>query len=108
MDVDPLFLEILAGFVPEAEELYNEIARDILQLERSADNPRAVADTYQSLARGLHTLKGTSATLGLDDLSAIAQGMEDVVSPLHKRLAPLPHQVADALLKILDQFLARL
>ena len=108
MEVDPFVLEIIAGFVPEAAEICEKIGREILELETKSEPAAPAPATYKHLARGLHTLKGTAATLGLDDLSALAHAMEDVVSPLQKRLAPIPSVLADALLRTLDVFGSRL
>jgi two-component system chemotaxis sensor kinase CheA len=108
MDVDPLVLEIVAGFVPEAAEICEKIAREILELEAKTEGAAPAPATYKHLARGLHTLKGTAATLGLEDLSALAHAMEDVVSPLQKCLTPIPIALADALLRTLDVFGSRL
>jgi chemotaxis protein histidine kinase CheA/CheY-like chemotaxis protein len=108
MPLDPALLEIIEGFVPEATELCEKVARDLMQLEEKPGAAPPAADVYKSLARGLHTLKGTSATLGLDDLSSIGHAMEDVVAPLHKAMQPIPSGVADMLLKTLDTFQSRL
>jgi chemotaxis protein histidine kinase CheA len=108
MAIDQVMLEIIGGFVPEAKEICDKIAGEILRIEQKPGVPAPTADTYKSLARGLHTLKGTSATLGLDDLSAVGHGMEDVVAPFHQTLAPLPSAVADELLRVLDTFMLRL
>jgi two-component system chemotaxis sensor kinase CheA len=108
VDVDPALLEIIVGFLPEATELCGKISRDLLSLEEKPGAAPPAPDVYKSLARGLHTLKGTSATLGLDDLSSIGHAMEDVVVPLHKALKPIPSRIADELLRTLDTFQARL
>jgi two-component system chemotaxis sensor kinase CheA len=108
METDSALLEIVAGFVPEAAELCAKISRDLLSLEEKPGAPAPAPDVYKSLARGLHTLKGTSATLGLDDLTSVGHAMEDVVAPLHKLLKPIPSNVADGLLRTLDTFQARL
>jgi chemotaxis protein histidine kinase CheA len=108
MPLDPALLEIIEGFVPEATELCEKVVRDLMLLEEKPGAAPPAADVYKSLARGLHTLKGTSATLGLDDLSSIGHAMEDVVAPLHKAMRPIPSGVADILLKTLDTFQSRL
>jgi two-component system, chemotaxis family, sensor kinase CheA len=108
MATDPVLLEIVAGFVPEAIELCEKISSDLMQLEEKPGAPAPRPEVYKSLARGLHTLKGTSATLGLDDLSSLGHAMEDVVGPLHKQLRPIPSVITDELLKTLDAFQIRL
>jgi two-component system chemotaxis sensor kinase CheA len=63
---------------------------------------------FDDLARGLHTLKGSSATLGLEELSDLAHKMEDVVLPLRGKEIALPGAVTDAVLATLDVWLANL
>jgi chemotaxis protein histidine kinase CheA len=108
VDVDDGLLEIIRGFLPEATELCSKVSRDLLSLEEKQGGAAPLPDVYKNLARGLHTLKGTSATLGLDDLSGIGHAMEDVVAPLHKGLKPIPSHIADELLRTLDTFQSRL
>src|SRR5256885_12108680 len=47
---------------------------------KARDEPR-----FDDLARGLHTLKGSAATLGLSELSELAHRMEDAVLPLRNK-----------------------
>src|SRR5262249_36622511 len=108
MALDATLLEIVVGFVPEATELCDKVSRDLLSLEDKPGRGEPAPDVYKSRARGVHTLKGPSATLGLDDLSEIAHAMEDVVAPLHKADKPIPAAVADELLRTLDTFQKRL
>src|SRR6185312_5170529 len=63
---------------------------------------------FDDLARGLHTLKGSAATLGLEELADFAHRMEDAVLPLRGSADPLPAPLADAVLKALDVWMARL
>jgi chemotaxis protein histidine kinase CheA len=108
MSANAELLEIMAGFLPEAADLCQKVSRALLSLEERAGAPTPTPDVYKDLARGLHTLKGTSSTLGLDDLSAIAHAMEDVVAPLHKLMRTIPAAIADELLQTLDAFQMRL
>src|SRR5262249_49983766 len=102
--MDPLLEQLLAGFVDESQEIYERVARSLMELEK---NP-AQGASFDELARGLHALKGSAATLGLDELSDFAHRMEDVVLPLRGSSKPLPGPIADALLKSLDVWMARL
>ena len=99
--MDPLLAPLLPGFVEEAEGLAAKVTLHLLDLERSGGG-RA----FDDLARGLHTLKGSAATIGLDDLADLAHRMEDAVLPLRGQGGVLPPALADALLRSLDAFLA--
>jgi two-component system, chemotaxis family, sensor kinase CheA len=102
--MDPLLEQLLAGFVDEAQEIYDRVTRSLMELEKSP----AQGPSFDDLARGLHTLKGSSATLGLEELADFAHRMEDVVLPLRGSAQPLPGPLADAILKSLDCWMARL
>ena len=102
--MDPLLEQLLAGFVDEAQEIYDRVTRSLMELEKSP----AQGPSFDELARGLHTLKGSSATLGLEELADFAHRMEDVVLPLRGSAQPLPGPLADAILKSLDCWMARL
>ena len=102
--MDPLLEQLLAGFVDESQEIYERVVRSLMELEK---NP-AQGTSFDELARGLHTLKGSAATLGLEELADFAHKMEDVVLPLRGSSKPLPAPLADAVLKSLDVWIARL
>jgi chemotaxis protein histidine kinase CheA len=104
---DPLLSGLLHGFVREAEELSERVAREILELERNLGDVPHPEERYDVLARGLHTLKGSAGSLGLKDLSQLAHRMEDIVAPLRAARARVPEEVADALLRGLDLFMVR-
>ncbi len=103
--LDPLMEQLLAGFVDEAQEIAGRLTDQLIELEKGSDRR---AQVFDGLARGLHTLKGSAATLGLDALADFAHRMEDVALPLRDSQAPLPPQVADALLRTLDVWMAHL
>ena len=105
MAVDPLLEQLLRGFVDEAQEICERITRALLDLERGVSGKPGTA--FADLARGLHTLKGSAATLGLDELAEVAHRMEDVIAPLRPE-ARLPAPVADALLRSLDAWMSHL
>src|SRR5690348_14849903 len=94
---EKVLAQLVALFATEAREWSQAITRQVLVAEREAD-PAALAATYESLARLLHNLKGTSATIGLDELSEIAHAMEDVLLAHSKTQRCLPNPVVDALL----------
>jgi two-component system chemotaxis sensor kinase CheA len=102
--MDPLLEQLLAGFVEEAQEIYERVTRSLMELEKSP----AQGPGFDELARGLHTLKGSAATLGLEELADFAHRMEDVILPLRGSAKPLPTAIADAVLKSLDVWMARL
>ena len=101
--LDPMIEALLPGFVDESQEIYDRATRSLLELEKAHEKSR-----FDDLARALHTLKGSAATLGLEELSDFAHKMEDVILPLRGNDAPIPPTIADAVLKALDVWMARL
>ena len=107
MGVDPLLQRLVVGFAKESKEICQRITRDLLALERLSEDKDAAKQSYASLCRQLHTLKGSAATLGLDDVSELAHQMENVVIPLQRAMVAIPGNLADAILKGLDTLLTR-
>src|SRR5712692_1135820 len=101
--LDPMMEQLLPGFVDECKEIAERVTEHLIELEKAHEQSR-----FDDLARGLHTLKGSAATLGLSELSELAHRMEDAVLPLRGRSAALPGAVTDALLKTLDTWMAHL
>jgi two-component system, chemotaxis family, sensor kinase CheA len=101
--IDPLLEQLLPGFVDESQEIAERLTQNLIALEKAHEAKR-----FDDLARGLHTLKGSSATLGLGELSELAHKMEDVVLPFRGKGEPLPGALADALLRTLDAWMANL
>jgi len=97
--------QLLAGFVDEAAEIRERVTRSVLELEKAE---ALAGKSFEELSRGLHTLKGSAATLGLAELADLAHRMEQVVLPLSGAAGPLPARIADALLLVLDVWVARL
>jgi chemotaxis protein histidine kinase CheA len=99
---DAVMATVLETFSREAEELGARLTRALLAIEKADHGPDALADAYAELRRGLHRLKGSAATVGLGELSALAHEMEDQLE-LHAADAPLPRATVDAFLTGLDQ-----
>jgi chemotaxis protein histidine kinase CheA len=101
--LDPMMEQLLPGFVDECKEIVERATDHLIELEKAHEQSR-----FDDLARGLHTLKGSAATLGLSELSELAHRMEDALLPLRSRSAALPGALTDALLKTLDTWMAHL
>src|SRR5712671_3616652 len=101
--LDPMMEQLLPGFVDECKEIVERVTEHLIELEKAHEQAH-----FDNLARGLHTLKGSAATLGLSELSELAHRMEDAVLPLRGKGAALPGALTDALLKALDTWMAHL
>jgi chemotaxis protein histidine kinase CheA len=107
MPVDPLLQGLVAGFAVEAQEVVQKVTMDLLELERDGLETGALSKLYARLGRHLHTLKGSAASLGLQDLSDIAHKLEDALAPLKVNPRKMPRPVVDILLHGLDLFMLR-
>ena len=105
--VDPLMEQLLAGFVDESQEIFERCTKDLIELEKASPGGSG-GHVFDDLARGLHTLKGSAATLGLDELADFAHRMEDVILPLRGSQQAVPQALADAVLRSLDVWMASL
>ncbi|MGC4119734.1 MAG: response regulator [Myxococcales bacterium] len=103
--IDPLLEGLVVGFVREAQDLADRITRSLLQVEKDPAGSEALSKTYQGLGRALHNLKGSSATIGMGEVAALAHQMEDMVAPLKASLQPMPAAQVDAFLGALDALL---
>src|SRR5229473_793338 len=90
--LDPMMEQLLPGFVDECKEIAERVTDHLIELEKAHEQSR-----FDDLARGLHTLKGSAATLGLSELSELAHRMEDAelphLRPSHKLLEAVRHAV---------------
>lgn len=78
-EAPPLPEEMLADFFAEVGEHLDEVSQLVLAVQEP-DDP----DMYE-LYRKLHTVKGNSGMVGLNELQEVAHGMEEVVKELRSR-----------------------
>ena len=90
--------EDLELFLQEADEQLQMLDEDIIRLEKEAENP----DLMQEIFRAAHTLKGSSAVVGNQNLSELAHAMENVLDSIRKKILSVSPTVIDALLNGLD------
>jgi chemotaxis protein histidine kinase CheA len=100
MPIDPLVRPVLHTFVAEIEAIQQAVTRALLELERPDAAPSDLAGPHTEVARGLHTLKGTSSTFGLEGLSEVVHRLEDLLGPAPE--GPMDPRIADAILQTLD------
>lgn len=92
----------IALFLAEGEELLGALESSLLAIEasvrRGADiDPEVVAAAF----RAAHTLKGSSAAVGLRAMSSLTHAMENVLDGVRRGGRPVPAQV-EALLGAVD------
>ena len=68
------------GFQEEARELLGELESALLELDQKRDDPEVVGRVF----RALHTIKGSGAMFGFDDIAAFSHNLEAVFDQLRK------------------------
>jgi len=73
---NPLLQQIWPIFAAEAREHLEGITAGVLELERGAGRP----DLVDAIKRAAHSLKGSAASLGLEDIERAAHAVEDCLA----------------------------
>lgn len=89
-------------FAAEAAGQLDRLGDGALALERGAADPELVA----ALFRDAHTLKSSSALVGLPEISAVAHALEDVLGELRAGRRPADAEVVQAILDATDRIRA--
>src|SRR5262245_7942098 len=92
---------LLELFRADARECLAALASGALQVERGEGS----TDLVGALFRSAHTLKGGARMLGLDDVAALADGVEQALAP-HRNQSSVPPSLADELLPRVDELRA--
>jgi two-component system, chemotaxis family, sensor kinase CheA len=75
---EPRFLE---AFRRESSDRLDRVAAKLDALAAGREDP----DTPESLYREIHTIRGAAATLELDQVTALARGIEEVLDEVRGR-----------------------
>ena len=86
-------------FAQEAEVRLSELDRLLLQLEQSGSDETLI----RSVFRELHTLKGSAAVAGLNDVSQLAHELEELVALLRSGARTVTPAIIDTLLAGADR-----
>lgn len=97
LSISKLELDVLNDFFVEAMEHLDGIEEKILQLETSMDR-----DLVNSIFRPAHTIKGSAAFLGLNDIKFLAHEMETLLDELRKNKISVSSELIDTLLAGVD------
>lgn len=90
--------EMVDLFFEEANERLDGLAQKLLVLETRPNDAELVRDLF----RDLHTLKGSSAMVGLGTMNRLAHAAEDLVGQLRDGRHQVDRALVDALLAGLD------
>lgn len=91
-------LGLLRDFIAESREYIEQIESALLRLENDPDD----AESINTIFRAFHTIKGTSAFLGLDRITTFAHHAESLLSGVRDRGVPFTRAYADLALQATD------
>ncbi|HLU69067.1 MAG TPA: response regulator [Kofleriaceae bacterium] len=86
-------------FFAEVNERLEDLSVKLVEIESRPDDPELVRDVF----RDLHTLKGSSAMVGLRPMNDLAHAAEDLVGQVRDGERRADRAVIDALLAALDE-----
>ena len=89
-------------FAQEAEIRLGQLDQLLLQLEQTGGDDTLV----RSIFREIHTLKGSAAVAGLDEVSGVAHDLEELVDDVRSGRGSITAEVIDALLRGNDRLRA--
>lgn len=90
--------EMIGAFIGEVEEQLQLLENGIVELEQNGEKEEVV----QELFRVAHTLKGSSATMGFEEMKTLTHEMENVLDRIRNGLLEISRPVIDVLFECLD------
>ncbi|RST75277.1 chemotaxis protein CheA [Siminovitchia acidinfaciens] len=90
--------EFLGIFIDEVDEQLDIIDQEILVLEQEGESPEVI----QRLFRAAHTLKGSSATMGFEDMTKLTHEMEHLLDHVRNNKLSVTPDLINLLFKCLD------
>ncbi|MEE4359110.1 MAG: chemotaxis protein CheA [Desulfococcaceae bacterium] len=85
-------------FCQESFEIIEKVCDDILKAEAEPDD----AEILNAIFRGVHTIKGSAGTFGLDSISDFVHHLESLLDELRKGNLQLGPEMTDMILAYMD------
>lgn len=102
MPAHPIFaddmLEIVESFVVETQEIFERLDNHLLALEQAPQDRRLIDEIF----RAVHTVKGTSGFLSLEQLAQLSHHFEDVLNRMRRDELQLRPEMMDVLFSAFD------
>jgi len=90
--------EVTKEFLIESNELLDQLDRDLVELEKDPKSKELLARIF----RTIHTIKGTSGTLGFPKLESVSHVGESLLSRMRDGKLVLNAEITSALLAMID------
>lgn len=94
--------EFLEGFLAESDDHLRACRAVLVTLDEAARAGRAAPAAVRQIYRGLHTIKGLAAMVGVDPVVELSHHMETVVRIADREGGHLPASALDPLVRGLD------
>ena len=89
---------IVSDFIAEAEEIFNQVDKDLVELESSPDDIQKINKIF----RAVHTVKGSASFLGFADMIKAVHDIENVLNNVRQGDIEINQETLDDLLNYLD------
>ncbi|MBQ0052691.1 MAG: chemotaxis protein CheA [Treponema sp.] len=90
--------QLSSVFFDEANELLDNLEEQLLTL---SDNPGEM-DTISAVFRAMHTIKGSAAMFGFNDISTFTHEVESAMDQVRNGIIPVTSELIDLMLKARD------
>lgn len=98
-----LELEFLSVFVSESRELILEVEPQLIQIHQAASATGELdANAVNSIFRLFHSMKGSAASLGLNNIASLTHRAETLLDLIRENKIAVANEHVDSLLKALD------
>ena len=88
----------LGAFLDEVDEQLQILDEEVLNLEQDGENP----DTIQKIFRAAHTLKGSSAAMGMDQMKELTHKVENVFDAIRNHQLKVDTQIINLIFDSID------
>ncbi|MCL7488128.1 MAG: Hpt domain-containing protein [Desulfobulbaceae bacterium] len=95
---DQILKQMLQDFLEEALELLDQLNLVLIQLEDEPENE----DSINQIFRIVHTIKGSAAFAGLEEMSGIGRKMEEIFGQVRKGELKVTPAVVDLMFEAMD------
>lgn len=90
--------ELLESFIVESNEIFEKLGPDLLSLETNPEN----AELHNRIFRAVHTIKGTSSFLGIEQVTELAHNFEDVLNKIRRKELQVTQERMDVMFRAYD------
>jgi two-component system chemotaxis sensor kinase CheA len=94
----------LNEFLSEAQEIVENLNRDILQLDDDIKRKKKDPDLINNIFRSAHSLKGLSGMFGMEKMTDMAHEMENLLDDLRLGKLDLSAEIIDLLFESVEVF----